>query len=189
MHDDVPSRGDRFEPGELLRKMRRDYWEALARPAEEERGETRLLLSFEVDRQILAARAVSVREVIKVPPWISRVPRSPDHLLGIINLRGQILPVLDVRTRHRGRSIDEGRIVILKGGQRDVGLYVDRVVGLPDVRVDDIQQPQGGAGAVPEEALEGQVEVPDDEAGRDKVADILDVPAFLACEAFSFRQT
>ncbi len=178
-----------FNPRDILEKMRKDYWEGLAKPPADESIVTFLALAFEIEGQVYAVRVETVREVIKVPPWISKVPRSPRHLLGIMNLRGQIIPVLHMRTDTAGRPIDRGRIVVFKNEGQDIGLYADRIVALPDINCAEIQKPHGIAGPVPEEIIEGQVEIPDEHSGRSKIASILNAAAFLQCPAFEFRES
>ncbi len=180
--------GTGFNPQEILQKMRKDYWEGLARPPSEAHGATFLALTFEVEGQVYAVRVDSVREVIKVPPWISKVPRSPKHLLGIMNLRGQIIPVLDIRESARSRVGEKGRIVVFRGEGQDIGLYADRVVGLPEITVSEVQKPRGLAGPLPAEVIEGQVEVLDEESGRKRIANLVGAAAMIRSPAFEFRE-
>jgi len=188
LSSDAPNRGKDFKPGEILEKMRKDYWDGLARPSEDEGGTTLLMLTFEVENRLFAVDVLGIREIIKVPPWISRVPRSPAHLLGIVNLRGQILPVIDIRRSGRNRSIDKGRIVVFKGETQDVGLYADRVVGLPEVDLAGIQKSPALEDPLLGEAIEGQVEVKDDEADHVRIADIIHAKAFGVCGNLAFLE-
>jgi purine-binding chemotaxis protein CheW len=181
-------RGEVFEPERIIARMRKDYWESLARPPVEETAETVSVLTFEVEGQIYAVRVLEVREIIKIPPWISKVPRSPRHLLGIANLRGQILPILDVRERARSVPLEAGRVVIFKRPGQDIGFFADRIVGLPDIRLEEVQKTRGIGGPVPDEMLEGQIEIEDDESQKMRIARLIDVDALLQSEAFAFRE-
>lgn len=53
-------------------------------------------LTFTLDQEIFALDISSVREVLELMP-ITRVPRSPDYLRGVINVRGHAVPVVDLR--------------------------------------------------------------------------------------------
>ena len=188
LSSDAPNQGKDFNPGEILEKMRKDYWDGLARSSEDEGGTMVLMLTFEVENRLFAVDVLGIREIIKVPPWISRVPRSPAHLLGIVNLRGQILPVIDIRRSGRNRSIDKGRIVVFKGETQDVGLYADRVVGLPEVDLAGIQKSLALEDPLLGEVIEGQVEVKDDEADHVRIADIIHAKAFGVCGNLAFLE-
>ena len=81
----------------------------------------------------------SVREIIPVPKIVS-VPRAPDYVEGIINLRGRVIPVLDLR-KHFGFERKKGdpnqRIVLVEAGQESVGVIVDAVSSV--LRISDEQ--------------------------------------------------
>ena len=90
----------------------------------------------------------NVQEVIGMRP-ITRVFHVPAVLAGIINLRGEVLPVLDLAQLLRGEAVGanhtDSRIVVVRevaGGKRRAGLCVDALVGLIDV-------PEEGLGATP----------------------------------------
>lgn len=72
----------------------------------------------------------SVQEIVRVPESLTRVPRTPDFVEGVINLRGTVLPVIDQRSRLGMDAIarcDSQRILVyLLGGQR-TGFIVDSV--------------------------------------------------------------
>jgi len=55
-------------------------------------------LTFRLDDEVFAANVGKVLEILEVPK-ITKVPRSPDFMRGVINLRGSVLPVIDTRTK------------------------------------------------------------------------------------------
>jgi len=55
-------------------------------------------LSFRVDKEVFAVHVAHVSNIIEVP-YITHVPDTPDYMLGVINLRGGILPVIDTRMK------------------------------------------------------------------------------------------
>lgn len=76
-----------------------------------------------------------VREVA-VLPALTPAPRMPAQILGITNLRGVVLPVLDPGTllgKHSGRTPGPLVAVVLKDGRDDVAVAVDRVLGLQPI--------------------------------------------------------
>jgi purine-binding chemotaxis protein CheW len=97
-------------------------------------------LAFVLGAEVYAVPIGAVREIFKVPP-ITGVPRVPEHVLGVMNVRGEMLPVYDLRQRLR--LVDapqritgpadvprESRVVLLKDPEGDAGILVDRVQGV-----------------------------------------------------------
>lgn len=73
-----------------------------------------------------------VSEVLRVPP-ITRLPFPPPTLLGIVSIRGTLVPVMDLGERLLGRPADrDGRLVVVRDPEREgwVGLLVDAVLDL-----------------------------------------------------------
>src|SRR6201989_2216916 len=90
-------------------------------------------LGFSLKGQRYALSLTSVREVIR-PGDITPVPGAPDDVLGIVNLRGQIVPVLDDRRRFglEGRidaaEEDAQRVIVFDDSGSIVGMRID-VIG------------------------------------------------------------
>ena len=89
------------------------------------------LVSFEIGTEEYASPILAVQEINRLMP-ITRVPHSPAAVEGVINLRGRIIPVIDMRKRFGlSPSADEGeaRIVVVEVGTdgRVIGFTVDRV--------------------------------------------------------------
>lgn len=77
----------------------------------------------------------SVREVLRVPA-ITRLPFPPPTILGIVSVRGTLVPVMDLGGRLLGRATDrQGRLVVVRDPESDgfVGLLVDAVLDLISV--------------------------------------------------------
>lgn len=87
------------------------------------------LISFEIGGQEFCIDVCSVREIRGWTPTTS-VPQTPDYVLGVINLRGAIIPVLDLGRRlGLGTTEPSSRhvIVVIEEGTRIAGLLVDGV--------------------------------------------------------------
>ena len=72
----------------------------------------------------------TVREIVRVPDQLTRVPRTPDFVEGVINLRGTVLPVIDQRRRFGLDDVersDRQRIMVFTIDGRDTGFIVDSV--------------------------------------------------------------
>ncbi len=86
----------------------------------------RQILVFEVANDQLGLDISCVREVLR-PQEIYPLPKTPDFIEGVINLRGHIVALIDLRKRLHGRPIEEPgkRIIICKVNKVIVGLTVD----------------------------------------------------------------
>ncbi|MBI5641600.1 MAG: chemotaxis protein CheW [Nitrospirae bacterium] len=90
-----------------------------------------------------------VQEIVRVG-GITMVPNSPSYMEGVINLRGRVLPVLNLRKRLRissGKISKASRIVVTEVGSKVIGLLVDAVSHV-------IKVPAGFVESAPEEVLE-----------------------------------
>jgi purine-binding chemotaxis protein CheW len=123
--------------------------EAQARAgADEPVGE---FLAFELAGESYAVPIDLVREIVKVPP-ITEVPRSQPGLLGVMNVRGEMVPVYDVSARLglapkpklvRGPKDVEraARVVLLRDPAGDAGVLVDGVSGVLKLAASKVETP------------------------------------------------
>lgn len=84
----------------------------------------------------------AVDEVAHVPDKITRVPRTPAFLEGVVNLRGEVLPVLDGRRRFDMPPADAGerrRLVVVRSERHRAGIIVDAVLGITSAARDAIE--------------------------------------------------
>lgn len=91
-------------------------------------GETQLV-AFVLESEEFACDINDVREVLKMIR-VTPLPRSLDFVEGVINLRGEVIPVIDLRKRFglpEMERTDENRIIIVEVDDRMVGLIVDSV--------------------------------------------------------------
>lgn len=108
---------------------------------------TQKYLLFEVDEEY----ALSLDQVVEIieNTEITRVPETPDYIAGIVNLRGHVIPILDVRKRFRKPHRSDVRqrcIVIANIEEHQLGLLVDNVVDLIDIDAANIKEtPQVGS--------------------------------------------
>ena len=94
-------------------------------------GETQLVV-FKLENEEFACNINDVREVLKMVR-VTPLPRSLDFVEGVINLRGEVIPVIDLRKRFGLQEIeitDDSRIIIVEVEERMVGLIVDSVSGV-----------------------------------------------------------
>lgn len=87
------------------------------------------LVTFELASEEFAVDILAVREINRMME-LTRVPQSPPEVEGVINLRGKIIPVLDLRKRFSlpaGQRDDHNRIVVVEVHGKVLGFIVDRV--------------------------------------------------------------
>ncbi len=101
-------------------------------------------VTFRLENESYGINVSQVREVLRVAE-IAPVPGTPDYVLGIINLRGNVVTVMDTRKRFGLRQRDLGgdedatRIVIIEVEDQEVGIMVDSVAEVVDIRESDIE--------------------------------------------------
>jgi purine-binding chemotaxis protein CheW len=104
-------------------------------------------LSFALGDEVFAVNVLQVKEILDVIN-ITRVPQMPDYMLGVINLRGSVVPVVDLRCKFGMAKRDlnqESCIVVLEvdfDGERVViGAMTDAVREVLDLTADQIEPP------------------------------------------------
>lgn len=105
-------------------------------------------LIFQLGNESYGLEIFHVNEIIGVQT-ITEVPEQPNYIKGIINLRGKIIPVLDVRIRFKKqeRAYDERTCIIVVDVMAfHVGLIIDRVVEVVDIPINNISPPPKLAG-------------------------------------------
>src|SRR5690348_9894294 len=92
-------------------------------------GPDQQVVIFRLGESSYAIEIAAVREIIRPQP-ITVVPQAPPCVVGVINLRSTVVPVLDLRKRcglPEGEQTRESRVVVVQVGSESVGLQVDAV--------------------------------------------------------------
>jgi purine-binding chemotaxis protein CheW len=103
--------------------------------------EEKQLVVFNLGEESYAVDITMVREIIQLQP-ITRVPGTPLSVEGVINLRGSIIPIVDLRKRFQLIKIERNkdtRIVVVNCKGQDVGVIVDSVAQVLRIPVDSIE--------------------------------------------------
>lgn len=98
-------------------------------------------VTFRMDNETYGINVMQVQEVLRVTE-IAPVPGAASHVLGIINLRGNVVTVIDTRKRFglSQRDLDDAtRIVIIEASDQVVGMLVDSVSEVVYLRVSEIE--------------------------------------------------
>ncbi|MFW5777554.1 MAG: chemotaxis protein CheW [Bacteroidota bacterium] len=124
-------------------------------------------LSFELGDEMFAADVSKVLEILELRP-ITKVPRSPSYMRGVINLRGNVLPVLDTRVKF-GITAKEDTVdtcivvlnVMMEGETLTLGALVDSVEEVLELTDGDIEPPPTIGSKFNPEYLHGMVKMDD----------------------------
>ena len=102
-------------------------------------------LAFHLADEEYALDIEQISEIIKARE-ITEIPRSPEFVLGIISLRGVVVPVFDLRCRLNLGAAEitaESRIVVCRSGDATVGLLVDKINQVVNLDNDEVEPPPG----------------------------------------------
>ena len=100
--------------------------EAISKEGNTQKGK---FLTFLIGKEVYAIEIMLVREIISIHP-ITQLPKVPPYIIGIINVRGNIIPLIDVRLRFKLEPVPYNQktsIIIIEVKQIQVGLIVDYV--------------------------------------------------------------
>jgi purine-binding chemotaxis protein CheW len=135
------------------------------------------LVIFNLGSEEYAVPISDVKEVVKTPE-ITPVPNSPSFVLGIINLRGNIVPILDLQ-KVFGLNIEEKDIqkkhVLVTETGSSYGILVNKVTEVISVRENEIQDaPEITSASISKDFVQGVVIVEDDDEFQNESADVND---------------
>jgi purine-binding chemotaxis protein CheW len=132
--------------------------------------------SAEASRQVLTfcvgseTYAVDIRLVQEIRGWapVTRLPQAPPYMLGMLNLRGSIVPVIDMRIRLGLEQVKFTPVTVIvvlsvrtSSGRREFGLVVDSVSDVVDIDAAELQETPGLAGKTGVELIKGLAAVAD----------------------------
>jgi len=108
------------------------------------------LVTFNMGSEEFGVDILNVQEIIRLPE-ITRVPNSFDFVKGVVNLRGKIIPIIELRKRLSMKSIDNDdstRIIIIEFNDLTIGLIVDKVNEVADINKNITEPPPPMVGEI-----------------------------------------
>jgi purine-binding chemotaxis protein CheW len=114
-------------------------------------------LTFRLGSEEYALDIAGVSEIIK-PREITDIPRVPEFILGIISLRGIIVPIFDLKKRLKlgvGELTPASRIIVCQWGERSAGLLVDSISQVVRISAGGVEAPPAVLSGVDRELLNG----------------------------------
>ena len=126
------------------------------------------VLSFRLGEETYGVDILAVKEIRGWAP-VTRIPQSSEHVLGVLNLRGAIVPIMDLRRLFALESADFTPVTVVivmslatPTGHRECGIVVDAVSDVVDVPADSIRPtPALGAGQANNDFVAGLAQVED----------------------------
>lgn len=101
------------------------------------------LVNFKIADQTFGIEILKIREIINLCP-ICEVPYTPQFILGVINLRGCINAVLDIRRFFKIHPCkdygNDSRIVVMNIDEKSIGVIVDKILGVVSVKENQIRK-------------------------------------------------
>ena len=141
-------------------------------------GDERQLVVFQLGAELYGVEIARVHEIIRLQA-ITRVPRAPAFVEGIINLRGKVIPVVDLRRRFGLPTAEHtraSRIVVVEIGDQVVGLIVDAVSEVLRIAGATVEPPSPVVAGPESEYLHGIAKLPE------RLVMLLDLDRVLARE-------
>jgi purine-binding chemotaxis protein CheW len=137
------------------------------------------LVTFRIGEEEFGVDILRVQEIIRIME-ITRVPKSPDFVEGVINLRGKVIPIIDLRKRF-GLEVKEHdkhtRIIVIEMNNMIVGFVVDAVSEVLRIPADTVEPPPPAVmGGIDSEYISGVGKL------EDRLLILLDLDKLLSQE-------
>ena len=147
-------------------------------------GESEIqLVLFTLASETYGVSVLAVEEIMRYQT-VTGVPRAPEFVKGVIDLRGRVIPIVDLRERlglPAPEATKETRIVVLEAGGNTVGLIVDSVDEVRTLPTSEIQPPSAAITSTDSEFLVGVGRLTD-VRGAQQLVILLDVDRILTAQ-------
>lgn len=117
------------------------------------------LVSFRLGNEEYAVDIMRVQEIVLMGR-ITRMPNVPEYLRGLINLRGHVIPIVDLCVRfglHQTEQTEDSRVIILNVNQKTLGIIVDSVDEVLRIHADQVDSSSLGVAGTGHEYVKGLV--------------------------------
>ncbi len=164
----------------ILVRLREEYWKSVTEPEEKESKERVELFTFWLGEEKYGVGLSLGRHLLKIPK-IVKLPQVPEYLLGVFNLRGEIVAVLDLRRLFGIKLSDpseNSRLLVVESQGVTIALYLDRI---GDILIEDLKELQAISTeetGIPSQFLKGYFISPEQE----KMLIYLDLEQLLGSE-------
>lgn len=156
---------EEIDPTKIIEEMREEYWRGLSEPEAAEEADRVQVLVAEVGGEKFGLDTAYCRTIIKAGTY-TRVPRMPEFFLGVVNLRGEIISVIDFASFLRLPEKELGpkaRLLVVEHESGRLAFRVSRVFGIEWVPLSRIQEPQTMSTSLKTEYVKGHISPVGDE--------------------------
>jgi len=139
------------------------------------------LITFILGEEKYGLNILKVRELISFPEGLTRIPGVPDYIIGMFNLRGLVIPVMDLRSKFNMSGEERHEfsvIIIVEVENKHIGITVDSVSDVIFVKEEDIQDTTELAVNVDTKFVKGVAKT------KDEMVILLDIDFLLSKEEF-----
>ena len=139
------------------------------------------LITFILGEEKYGLNILKVRELISFPEGLTRIPGVPDYIIGMFNLRGLVIPVMDLRAKFNMSGEERHEfsvIIIVEVDNKSIGITVDSVSDVIFVKEEDIQDTTELAVNVDTKFIKGVAKT------KDEMVILLDIDFLLSKEEF-----
>lgn len=121
-------------------------------------------ITFKIGKELYGIGITMVMEVIPPRP-VTAIPRTPKYLKGIINLRGEVISIIDLSLRFglKPKEITaKSRIIVVMANQMKIGILVDAIYGIMTLNVDDLRRANMIVSAEKQKFISGSHKISED---------------------------
>lgn len=122
------------------------------------------LVTFHLGEELYGVNIMDVKEIVRLQN-VRVIPNAPYYVEGIINLRGEIIPIIDLHKRFRIQSLSkkdsdadfEGGFIILNIDNSKIGIIIDKIARVVTVKGEDVKEPPQMLSGIGSEYIEGVI--------------------------------
>lgn len=121
------------------------------------------LVTFHLGDELYGVNIMDVKEIVKIQP-VRFIPNAPYYVEGIINLRGEIIPIIALHKRFNIKSVPkteddeiEGGFIILNIDNNKIGIIIDKVARVVSVKGEEVKEPPQMLSGIGTEYIEGVI--------------------------------
>jgi purine-binding chemotaxis protein CheW len=104
---------------------------------------TQQIVCFKINNEEYGIDILNVQEILKIPK-VTKLPRSADYIIGVFDLRGKVIPIIDLSRRFglsKDRSNEARRAIVVDIKSKRIGLAIDAVSHVVKIEGKDIEPP------------------------------------------------
>ncbi|MDH5559539.1 MAG: chemotaxis protein CheW [Deltaproteobacteria bacterium] len=122
-------------------------------------------ITFGVGEELFGVDIMCVEEII-IPKKTTVIPRTPKYFKGIINLRGEVISIIDLNSRFGGeghQDTEDSRVIVIKNHNLKLGILVDKIKMIANINRKDIRTASRFVATEKQGFIQGSYQMPDDE--------------------------